>query len=180
MAPSGRVGIVLIVPSEMSLPYKIATLLYVFNDRDEVLLMERAQAPNLGLWSPPGGKLHTAVGEAPHACAAREAQEELGWQVRPGDFRLTGVLSESGYAGQAHWLIFLMEAIPRLQSLPPPHREGRFAFFRREDLEGLAIPRTDREQIWPLFWRHRGRFFAAHCECGPGDANAWTHLQVDP
>ena len=42
----------------MSLPYKIATLLYVFNERDEVLLLERAQEPNRGLWSPGGGKLN--------------------------------------------------------------------------------------------------------------------------
>ena len=49
----------------MALPYKIATLLYCFNERDEVLLLERAQEPNLGLWSPAGGKLKTDVGESP-------------------------------------------------------------------------------------------------------------------
>jgi 8-oxo-dGTP diphosphatase len=55
------------------MPYKLATLLYCFNERDEVLLMERAQEPNLGLWSPCGGKLHTDTGESPYACACREA-----------------------------------------------------------------------------------------------------------
>jgi ADP-ribose pyrophosphatase YjhB (NUDIX family) len=34
------------------LPYKVATLLYCFSPQDEVLLLERAQEPNLGLWSP--------------------------------------------------------------------------------------------------------------------------------
>ena len=34
----------------MSLPYKIATLLYCFNGRGEILLLERAQEPNRGLW----------------------------------------------------------------------------------------------------------------------------------
>ena len=43
----------------MALPYKIATLLYCFNEQDEVLLLERAQEPNLGLWSPAGGKFKT-------------------------------------------------------------------------------------------------------------------------
>ena len=33
----------------MPLPYKIATLLYCFNERDEILLLERAQEPNRGL-----------------------------------------------------------------------------------------------------------------------------------
>ena len=46
----------------MALPYKIATLLYCFNERDEVLLLERAQEPNLGYWSPCGGTLHTDIG----------------------------------------------------------------------------------------------------------------------
>jgi len=58
----------------MSLPYQIATLLYCFNEREEVLLLERAQEPNFGLWSPCGGKLRTDLGESPYVCACREAQ----------------------------------------------------------------------------------------------------------
>ena len=61
----------------MALPYKVATLLYCFNDRDEVLLIERLHEPNRGFWSPCGGKLHTDEGESPYACACREAREEL-------------------------------------------------------------------------------------------------------
>src|SRR5262245_60518496 len=75
----------------MALPYKIATLLYCFNARDEVLLLERAQEPNRGLWSPCGGKLRTDDGESPYACGCREAQEELGLALRPSDLHLTGL-----------------------------------------------------------------------------------------
>ena len=138
------------------LPYKIATLLYAFNTRGEVLLLERAQEPNRGLWSPPGGKLHQADGESPFACAIREAHEELGVTLAPGDLHLTGVVSEHGYAGQAHWLMFLFEIKPPLAVVPPPMREGRFAFFAPAALAGLALPQTDRERVWPLFWEHRG------------------------
>jgi 8-oxo-dGTP diphosphatase len=70
------------------LPYHIATLLYCFNEHDDVLLLERAQEPNRGLWSPPGGKLHTATGESPYACGCREAEEELGLKVRPADLHV--------------------------------------------------------------------------------------------
>ncbi|HVK58495.1 MAG TPA: NUDIX domain-containing protein, partial [Candidatus Kapabacteria bacterium] len=91
----------------MPLPYKIATLLYCFNERDEVLLIERAREPNLGMWSPCGGKLMTDIGESPHACACREAREEIGLEIRPSDLHLLGVVSEEGYLGQAHWLMFL-------------------------------------------------------------------------
>jgi 8-oxo-dGTP diphosphatase len=58
-------------------------------------------------------------------------------------------------------------------SIPPPHREGRFGFFSRRDLDDLPLPATDREQIWPLFWRHRGGFFAASCRCHPRESNIW-------
>ena len=147
----------------MSLPYHIATLLYCFNEKDEVLLLERAQEPNRGLWSPCGGKLDLASGESPYACACREAREELGLSLQPSALHLTGIVSEHGYAGQAHWLMFLFEVKPKLKTLPPQHREGRFAFFRPEALAHLPLPKTDVDQIWPLFWKHRGGFFAAHC-----------------
>ena len=154
--------------------YKISTLLYCFNERDEVLLMHRAQEPNRGLWSPCGGKLNTEIGESPYACACREASEELGLQVEPSAFHLTGIVSEHGYEGEAHWLVFLFELRPQLESLPAAHREGEFRFFRRDELYSLALPKTDREQIWPLFWRHRGGFFAAHCHCHVDGRNEWS------
>ena len=156
-----------------SLPYKIATLLYCFDEQDRVLLMERAQEPNLGLWSPCGGKLDTARGESPYAAACREAREELGVEIQPADLHLTGLVSEHGYAGQAHWLMFLFEVKMRLTRLPAAHREGRFAFFTREELDRLRLPQTDREQIWPLFWKHRNGFFAAHCHCSADGAYEW-------
>jgi 8-oxo-dGTP diphosphatase len=164
----------------MALPYRVATLLYCFNDRDEVLLLERAQEPNLGLWSPCGGKLHTEIGESPYACACREAKEEMGLNLQPADLHLTGLISEHGYAGQAHWLMFLFEVKPRLKALPPHHREGAFRFFAARDLETLQLPQTDREQIWPLFWRCRGGFFAAHCHCHADGRNEWTLEEAAP
>ncbi len=158
----------------MVLPYKIATLLYCFNERDEVLLLERAQEPNRGLWSPCGGKLHTETGESPYACACREAREEIALEIKPADLHLTGLIAEQGYQGQAHWLMFLFEVKPRLKALPAAHREGSFRFFSRAALASLNLPQTDREQIWPLFWRHRGGFFAASCHCLPDGRNEWT------
>ena len=154
--------------------YQIATLLYCFNEQEQVLLLERVKEPNRGLWSPCGGKLQTEIGESPFACAIREAHEELGLVLRVSDLHLTGLISEHGYEGQAHWLMFLFEVKPRLQSIPPPHREGQFQFFSRSEVARLKLPNTDREQIWPLFWRHRGGFFAAHCHCRSDGTNEWT------
>lgn len=158
----------------MALPHKIATLVYCFNERDEILLLERAQEPNLGCWSPCGGKLRTDLGESPYTCAAREAREDLGLSFVSGDFHLTGLVSEHGYQGNAHWLMFLFELKPRLKLLPPPMKEGRFQFFPRAALDGLCLPQTDRESIWPWFWKYRGGFFAAHCHCYSDGRNEWT------
>ena len=156
------------------LPYQISTLLYCFNEREEVLLLERVKPPNQGLWSPCGGKLKTDTGESPYACACREAGEEIGLQLQPSDLHLTGLVSEHGYQGQSHWLMFLFEVKPRLQSLPRPCDEGRFQFFGRAALAGLKMPQTDVQSIWPWFWQHRGGFFAAHCHCGAAGQNRWT------
>src|ERR1700761_1621680 len=105
------------------MPYRIATLLYCFNKRDEVLLLERAQEPNLGFWSPCGGKLHTDEGESPYACACREAEEELSVKLSPSDLHLAAIVSEYGFLGQSHWLMFLFEVKTKLKTLPPVHRE---------------------------------------------------------
>jgi len=158
----------------MRLPYRISTLLYCFNDLDELLLIKRAQHPNRGLWSPCGGKLKTDIGESPYACACREAGEEMGLSLACGDLHLTGLVSEHGYQGESHWLMFLFEVKPRLQRVPPPHPEGYFQFFRRSDLDELEIPDTDRDRIWPWFWRYRGGFFAAHCHWAGQGESEWT------
>jgi 8-oxo-dGTP diphosphatase len=158
----------------VALPYQISTLLYCFNQCDDVLLLERAQEPNRYLWSPPGGKLKMDTGESPYACACREAKEELGLDIGPADLHLTGIVSEHGYQRQSHWLLFLFEVKRRLTALPPENREGRFQFFSHASLDTLKLPQTDRERIWPWFWKHRGGFFAAHCHCFPDGRNRWT------
>jgi 8-oxo-dGTP diphosphatase len=166
------------------LPHKISTLLYCFDEQDDVLLLHRALEPNKGLWSPCGGKLDTSNGESPYACACREAEEEIGLKIQPHDLHLTGVISEHAYPmageGAAHWLMFLFEVKVKIQQVPPHHREGSFRVFKRADLPSLPLPRTDAETIWPLFWRHRGGFFAAHCACSAEGTYGWTVEQSSP
>ena len=143
-------------------------------------MLHRAKPPNQGLWSPCGGKLETGSGESPHACAAREVYEEIGIQAGPTDFSLTGIISEHGYQGQAHWLMFLFELKIRLDRVPASIDEGEFTFVSRESLSALELPQTDREMIWPLFWRHRHGFFAAHCHCHSDGRNDWRIEQSLP
>ncbi len=127
---------------------KFATLLYIRNSNGDYLLMRRAKEPNMGLVSPPGGKLHTDEGESPAACAVREAFEEC--QVRSGtnDWRLMGIITEKNYPGIGNIMMFLMAFEKNCDSVPPPCNEGEFFFMRKECIFDEEIPLTDRHFIW--------------------------------
>lgn len=152
-------------PSHTPLPYKIAVLCYLFDDRGRVLLLHRKRPPNRDLYSPIGGKLEQARGESPTACAIRETREEAGLEIEPADLHLTGIVSEAGHEGQAHWMMYLYEVTRPVSVEAGEMDEGLLEWHDTTDLEGLNLPQTDREVIWPLFWRYRGGFFAAHIDC---------------
>jgi len=147
------------------LPYKIATLCYLFDEQGRVLLLHQERPPNRGLYSPIGGKLEQSIGESPTACAIREVQEEVGLSLSTTDLHLTGIVSESGHESKNHWMMYLYEVISPVSVSPGPIDEGRLEWHERDKISGLAIPETDRRVIWPLFWEYRHRFFAAHIDC---------------
>lgn len=152
------------------LPYKIATLCYLFDAKGRVLLLHRKRPPNFELYSPVGGKLEQSIGESPTACAAREITEETGLEIPIDQLHLTGIVSESGYDDSMHWLMFLYEVT--VPVTVPAERmvfdEGRLEWHEPERIDELQIPQTDREVIWPLFWKYRRKFFSAHINCEGG------------
>lgn len=151
-----------------SIPYKLAVLVFLENQTGEHLLLLRAKPPNLGVWSPIGGKLETATGESPFECAVRETFEETGLRVRTPDLHLFAMIAEKAYEGQAHWLMFLFRCRVRLDTLPPAISEGEFAFFSRAAIDALPIPETDRNALWPIYDRYRDGFVALKADCAPG------------
>jgi len=151
------------------LPYKIAVLCYLFDQAGRLLLLHRVRPPNQDLYSPIGGKLEQSIGESPTTCAIREVHEETGLTITAEDLHLTGIVSESGFEGSCHWLMYLYEVTRPVAVEPRTIDEGRLEWHHRDDLAGLSIPQTDREVIWPLFWRYRGRFFTAHIDCTGND-----------
>ncbi len=150
------------------LPHKLSVLVFLQDSAGRHLLIERAKAPNAGQWSPIGGKLETSLGESPHQCAARETLEEVGLACAPEEFHLFAMVAERAYEGGAHWLMFLFICRRRIEELPPTIVEGRFGFFTREQVDGLALPETDRTGLWPLYDRHRDGFVALRADCTPG------------
>lgn len=151
-----------------ALSYKIAVLVFLENRAGQHLLLLRAKPPNLGIWSPIGGKLETATGESPFECAVRETFEETGLRAEAADFHLFAMIAEKAYEGQSHWLMFLFRCRKPLDTLPPAISEGRFAFFDRAAIDALPIPETDRNALWPVYDRYRDRFVALKADCAPG------------
>jgi 8-oxo-dGTP diphosphatase len=147
------------------LPYKISVLVFIENHVGEQLLMLRAKQPNLGVWTPIGGKLEMATGESPLQCALRETEEEAGMSVREEDMHLFAMIAEKAYQGETHWLMFLFRCKVPIASLPPDMVEGRFAFHSREAIKQLAIPETDQAALWPVFDQYRDGFVSLRADC---------------
>lgn len=150
-----------------ALPFKISALVFVRNPRGEHLLIERRKAPNLGCWSPIGGKLDMHLGESPYECARREVKEEIGLPLADSDLHCYGYISEKNYEGAGHWLMFLFNCRRTIEQLPPEIDEGRFRFFSREAVDRLAIPETDRSLLWPYYDRFSEGFVGLRADCDP-------------
>jgi 8-oxo-dGTP diphosphatase len=150
------------------LPFKISVLVFMHDEAGRLLLIQRTKAPNMGCWSPIGGKLEMTTGESPFECAVRETEEETGARVTTSDLHLFGMISEKGYEGQSHWLMFLFDCRKPLPDLPQTIDEGKFGFFSRAELDRIAIPETDRTLLWPVYDEHRRGFIAYRAECHPG------------
>lgn len=151
-----------------SLTYKIAVLVFLENQAGDHLMMLRAKPPNLGIWSPIGGKLEMALGESPFECAVRETFEETGFAITAEDLHLFAYIAEKAYEGQSHWLIFLFRCKRPLVALPPEISEGKFGFFSRAAINSLPIPETDRTALWPIYDKYRDSFVALKADCMPG------------
>ncbi len=148
------------------LPYKISVLVFIENPAGELLLLLRAKQPNLGVWTPIGGKLDMATGESPFECAVRETREETGLRVSPADLHLFAMIAEKAYQGETHWLMFLFRCQKPIATLPPDIAEGKFAFFSREQIKDLPIPETDKAALWPIYDQYRDGFVALKADCG--------------
>lgn len=148
-------------------PYKVAVLVFLENVAGDHLLLLRAKPPNLGAWSPIGGKLEMSTGESPFECAVRETHEETGFKITTADLHLFAMIAEKAYEGQSHWLLFLFRCRRPIPGLPPDIKEGRFGFFPRTRIDALPLPETDRTALWPIYDRYRDRFVALRADCDP-------------
>ena len=144
------------------LPYKIATLVYIFDDRGNTLLLHRKKAPNQGLYSPIGGKLERGIGESPYQCAIREVQEEIGLALEFSDIRLCGLVAEKAYEGATHWLMFCFEVMRAITLTELEISEGQLEWVPISEVAQRPIPESDRKAIWPMMLRHSSQILKYH------------------
>ena len=150
------------------LPYRIAVLCYIYDEQGRLLMLHRAKPPNQDLYSPVGGKLETHLGDSPWECARREILEETGLEIKPDDIRMQGMVSETAYENNGHWLLFLFEVtrpVDHAELAFTEFDEGRLEWIEPERVSELSIPDTDRRVIWPMSQSHRGGFFGGHIDC---------------
>jgi len=149
--------------------HRICSIIFVENDRGEVLLQHRNKRPNLGLWTCVGGKLLEEIGESPVTCAARELREETGFDADEHELQLFGIVNETGYEGPDNWLMFLFRLTRPMLALPAPCREGRHAFHPRSALATLPLPPVDRSCLWPLYLSRRHEMTMLRIDCHGGN-----------
>lgn len=147
------------------LPYKIAVLCYLHDEQGRTLLLHRKKMPNQGLFSPIGGKVEVSIGESPTAAAIREIREETGLEIPADRLHLSGIVSETAYQRETHWLIFLYDVIGPVELEPHEMDEGTLDWHDESQVDVLALPETDLKIIWPLRAKHRGGFFMVHIDC---------------
>ena len=150
------------------LPFKLAVLVYLYDQENRILMLHRAKPPNPSLHSPIGGKMEFHRGESPHECALREIWEEAGVTLTYDDIRLFGIVSERAYSGEHHWMIYLFESTAPIDSRAVTRMqfdEGRLEWIPVDRVSQLELPETDRRVMWPQAQRHRGGFFMVQIDC---------------
>jgi mutator protein MutT len=116
-------------------------------ENERVVLVKRGHAPLQGKWSIPGGVLE--VGETLRTAAVREAREETGLTIEPGE--LLGVFErlvpdEQGRMRYHYVLIdFLCRLVAGELMAADDAEEARW--FRREELGALELARETEEVI---------------------------------
>lgn len=166
-----------------ALPYRIATLIYIFDNQGRTFLLERKKSPNLGLLSPIGGKLEQAQGESPYQCAIRELKEEANISVPVDSLRLMGLIAERGFEGTGHWLLFCFELLAPVLPVERDMPEGTMRWIDLASVDQHNLPNTDREIIWPLIRSHSRRLgntvtevFSAFIDCTHGEK---LHVHIE-
>lgn len=114
---------------------------------DQVALVKRGHPPLQGKWSIPGGVLE--IGETLRKAAIREALEETGLTVEPGELLgvFERVLPDEQGRMKYHYVLIDFLCRPVAGKLIAGDDADEVGWFRREDLAPLQLARETEEVI---------------------------------
>jgi ADP-ribose pyrophosphatase YjhB (NUDIX family) len=125
-------------------------------DDRRVLLIRRGQAPLLGEWSLPGGVLE--CGETLRAAVVREAREETGLVVEPGE--MLGVYERviHGDEGRVRYHFVLIDFLchPAGGDLKAGSDAADVRWFTRDELPALNLAYDANDVVLKGLARHSG------------------------
>jgi 8-oxo-dGTP diphosphatase len=104
---------------------------------DQLLLLRRAKAPNIGMYVPVGGKVDPY--EDPYQTGLRETFEETG--IRVETLQYAGSLVETAPVEYNWWCSIYVADIP--WQVAPPCDEGTLAWIPYSELGNIPTPPTD-------------------------------------
>lgn len=115
--------------------------------KERVLLVKRAHPPIAGQWSIPGGALE--IGELVREAAVREAREETGLIVEPGELLgvFDRVLRNSNERVQYHYVLIDFLCKPVGGELCAASDAAEVRWFTREELPALNLAQDTHEVI---------------------------------
>ncbi len=110
---------------------KVGVAAYIFNDKNELLLLRRKGAHGEGTWCAPGG--HLELGESFEDCSKREAMEEMGVKIVKVKY-LTA--TNDIFSKEKHYITISMSAkiIGGKPKLMEPEKSTEFGWFSLKKL----------------------------------------------
>ncbi|WP_299876342.1 NUDIX hydrolase [uncultured Sulfitobacter sp.] len=120
----------------MTRPLPKLAALAVVRRGDNLLLVQRRNPPDAGLWGFPGG--HVELGETALAAAARELHEETGVVATPETYLTNIDVILPGDDGQVQYHFLLAAVLCRYVSGTPQARDdvSDAGWFTLDDIEG--------------------------------------------
>lgn len=120
---------------------KVGVGLYIFNDKNEVLLKYRKGAHEEGTWCPPGGLVD--FGETLQEAAAREAVEESALIIKPEDISIISVTEDIFKEAHKHHITvhLITKKFSGTVTNTEPHKCLEWKWFSLNNLpEPLFLP----------------------------------------
>ena len=123
-----------------------ATICYLINENEELLLQYKRKGFGKGKWNGPGGKIET--GETPRECVKREVWEETG--IRIIEAELKGELEfifPDNPKNNFYSYVFVSR---KFQGDPEDTEEGELRWFYRKDLPWKDMWDDDRYWLYEV------------------------------